>query len=336
MKGKILANEAAKYRWNYVEDKIYPCSETGTQIRTRLAKVDNVPDNFLTAEIEQKLWHIIYSVTDKVEFEKALKSFAANHNLDETSFVDSFRKFPPFKSDYGSFSEKAIKKLLPLLRLGQYWSWDKIDGKTQKRIGNIISGEYDEEIKNRVREKTVHLTIEEDFQGLPLWLAQYIVYDRHSEANMTGKWNTVADLEKFLEEFRQHSLRNPIVEQVVTETLRVVKDIWIKYGNGEKDFFKEIHIELGREMKNTAEERKRLTSMVAENENTNLRIKALLTELLNDPDVESVRPFSPMQQEALKIYEDGALSSNREVPDDILKISRTAQPSSSELQRYKL
>jgi CRISPR-associated endonuclease Csn1 len=54
---------------------------------------------------------------------------------------------------------------------------------------------------------------------------------------------------KIFKEFKQHSLRNPIVEQVITETLRVVKDIWLKYGNGAKDFFNEIHIELGREMK---------------------------------------------------------------------------------------
>ena len=117
---------------------------------------------------------------------------------------------------------------------------------------------------------------ETDFQGLPLWLAQYVVYDRHSEADIAGKWNSVNDLEKYLNDFKQHSLRNPIVEQIVTETLRVVKDIWQQYGNGEKDFFDEIHIELAREMKNTADERKRLTNIVTENENTNLRIKALL------------------------------------------------------------
>src|SRR5690606_21876452 len=125
-------------------------------------------------------------------------------------------------------------------------------------------------------------------------------------------------------------------EQVVTETLRVVKDIWSKYGNGAKDFFNEIHVELGREMKNTADERKRLTNIVTENENTNLRIKALLAELLNDKDIENVRPFSPMQHEVLKVYEDGVLGSNIDVPDDILKISKTAQPTKSELQRYKL
>ncbi|MDR2205716.1 MAG: type II CRISPR RNA-guided endonuclease Cas9, partial [Flavobacteriaceae bacterium] len=149
------------------------------------------------------------------------------------------------------------------------------------------------------------------------------------------KWKTVADLEKYLEEFKQHSLRNPIVEQVILETLRVVRDIWKKYGD-----FSEIHIELGREMKNTAEDRKRITNQVTDNENTNLRIKALIMELKENSDgklqVDDVRPYSPIQQEALKIYEEGALNSNLEIDEDILKISKTAQPSKSELQRYKL
>ena len=60
------------------------------------------------------------------------------------------------------------------------------------------------------------------------------MYDRHSEANLAGKWNSVNDLENYLEEFKQHSLRNPIVEQVVAETLRVVKDIWDTLNNKNK------------------------------------------------------------------------------------------------------
>jgi CRISPR-associated endonuclease Csn1 len=52
--------------------------------------------------------------------------------------------------------------------------------------------------------------------------------------------------------------------------------------------------------------------------------------------VENVRPFSPMQQEILKIYEDGVLNSDIEIDDEYLKISKTAQPSSSDLKRYKL
>ncbi len=336
LKGKILNVEVETYRWNYVADRAYPCNETKTLIRTRLEKVTDKPEDFLTGDIEQQLWHIIYSVTDKTDYEKALKSFSIKHQLDEISFVDSFKKFPPFKNEYGSFSEKAIKKLLPLLRLGKYWNWDAIDESSRKRIEKILTGEYDENIKERIREKTIHLTQEQDFQGLQLWIAQYIVYGRHSEAAIAGKWNTANDLEEYLKKFRQHALRNPIVEQVITETLRVVKDIWGKYGNGAKDFFDEIHIELGREMKNTADERKRITNHVLENENTNLRIKALLAELLNDANVENVRPYSPMQQEILKVYEEGILNSDISIDDDILKISKSAQPTSADLRRYKL
>jgi len=323
------------YRWNFVEDKTYPCNETGTQIRTRLAKVENVPADFLTSETGQNLWHIIYSVTDKKEYEQALSSFAKKHNLDETSFVENFKKFPPFKSEYGTYSEKAIKKLLPLMRLGKYWDWSAIDTKTKGRIDKILTGEYDAKIKDRVREKAINLINENDFQGLQLWLVQYIVYDRHSEASDAIRWKTPQDIDDYLKEFKQHSLRNPIVEQVITETMRVVRDIWKKYG----DIF-EIHIELGRDMKRTADERKKLTNTITENENTNLRIKALLMELKENSDgklnVDNIRPYSPIQQEILKIYEDGVVNSNIEIPDDILKISKTAQPTSSELQRYKL
>ncbi|PZX49571.1 type II CRISPR RNA-guided endonuclease Cas9 [Algoriphagus chordae] len=335
-KGKLLNAEAEKYRWRYVEDKKYPCNETKTLITTRLDRVEGVEDGFLTRELEQQLWHIIYSVTDKIDFEKALKSFAVKNQLDERSFVESFIKFPPFKSEYGAFSEKAIKKLLPLMRIGESWDWEAVDPKTQERIDKILTGEFDVTIKNRVREKAFNLTQESHFQGLQLWLAQYIVYGRHAEAAEIGKWSSVDDLEKYLQDFRQHSLRNPIVEQVITETMRVVKDIWSKYGNGVKDFFSEIHVELGREMKNTADDRKRITNQVTENENTNLRIKALLAEMLHDASVENVRPYSPMQHEILKIYEEGVLNSDIEIEDDILKISKTPQPSSSDLRRYKL
>lgn len=336
LKGKALNNEASKYRWNYIEDKIYPCNETRTNLITRLSKVENVHSDFLSLELEQQLWHIIYSVTDKIEYEKALKSFAIKNNLDELSFVDAFKKIKPFDSQYGAFSLKAIKKLLPLMRVGKHWDFEKIDSNSKARIEKLLTGEYDEEIKNRVREKTIHLLDYNDFQGLPLWLAQYIVYDRHSEAEISGKWKTISDLEAFIKEFKQHSLRNPIVEQVVLETLRVVKDIWVQYGKSAENYFSEIHIELGREMKHTADERKRITSTVSENENTNLRIKAFLAELMNDQSVENVRPHSPMQAEALKIYEDGVLKSGIEIPDDIQKISKTAEPTKAEFQRYKL
>ena len=208
--------------------------------------------------------------------------------------------------------------------------------KQKKRIEKIIDGEFDEKIENRVREKAINLKDIKHFKSLPLWLTSYIVYNRHSEDSNAMQWKRPEDLEKFLQEFKQHSLRNPIVEQVITETLRVVKDIWKTYGNNEENFFSEIHIELGREMKNPASVRESITKKNSENENTNLRIKALLIEFLNDSQVENVRPYSPSQQEILKIYEEGVLNADYEIPEDILKISKSSQPTKSEITKYKL
>lgn len=332
---KKKGEDKLPFRWNYVEDKEYPGNETRAQILNRLAKVNNVPENFLDKEKELSLWHILYSVEDKLDLEKAMKSFAKKHELGD-DFDAIFKKFPPFKKEYGAYSEKAIKKLLPLMRKGKYWDESNIDEKTKIRIDKIITGEYDEKIRNRVREKAISLTDATHFKGLPEWLACYIVYDRHSETSELSKWETPKDIEWFLhpknpEGFKHHSLRNPIVEQVVTETLRTVKDIWRQHGD-----FSEIHIELGREMKNPADKRKTMTDQINENENTNLRIKYLLAELANHDDVENVRPHSPSQQEILKIYEDGILNSGIEIPEDIAKIVKTNQPSKSDLIRYKL
>ena len=319
------------YRWNYVEDKDYPCNETRATMLGGLLKC-GIDTGFLTSEKEMSLWHILYSVEDKMEIAKALKKYAEKNDLPEL-FVEVFSKVKPFKKDYGSYSEKAIKKLLPLMRMGKYWSADAIDIKTKERIDKMLTGEYDENIKNRVREKAINLTDIDHFKGLPIWLACYIVYDRHSEAKEIGKWETPEDIDGYLKEFKQHSLRNPIVEQVVTETLRTVRDIWKQ----EKQI-DEIHLELGREMKNPADKRKRMTENILQNENTNLRIKAMLVEFLNDPEIEDVRPYSPSQQDILRIYEENALDNLTKDDKDfdfVSKISKSAQPSKADIIRYK-
>lgn len=327
---KVKGTSILPYRWNYVEDKEYPCNETHVQIVNRLAKFRDIPKDFLDINKELMIWEILYSVEDKVEVEKALKTFAFKYNLGN-DFVEIFRKFPPFEKEYGSYSAKAIKRLLPLMRMGKYWNENDIHEQTKQRIEKIINGEFDAQIQNRVREKALSLTETNHFKGLPVWLACYIVYDRHSEAHDLKKWKNPQDIESYLKhEFKQHALRNPIVEQVITETLRVVKDIWSEYGD-----IHEIHLELGREMKNPAGIRKEMTKKITENENTNLRIKALLAEFINYGDIENVRPYSPSQQEILKIYEEGALSSNAEVPEDIMKIAKSGQPTKSEITRYK-
>lgn len=324
-------------RWNYVQDKAYPCNETRGNILDRLCKAA-VNTDFLTGEAELALWHILYSVSDKTELRKALTKYANCHQLG-CEFVDAMEKFPPFESDYGAYSAKAIKKLLSLMRMGHHWRLDSIDASTMERIHKIIDGVVDETIRERVREKTIAMNSVNDFRALPFWLACYVVYDRHSEAHNTDRWTSPTDIDNYLSKFKQHSLRNPVVELVVTETLRVVRDIWKAHGR-----IDEIHVEMGREMKNPADKRKRITERALENENANLRIKALLTEFLNPEfEIDNVRPYSPSQQELLRIYEDTALNSVDVIDDDIADIVKkfaqtdiANRPTPREVMRYKL
>lgn len=333
---KFYQLKEESYRWNYVEDKIYPCNETKSLLISRLDRCINDSGNFLTPDIEMHLWHLLFSINDKQELRKALGSFAVKHNLPD-SFIKEFEKFPPFENEYGSYSFKALRKILPLMKTGEYWSQDNFEQRTIERISKIVNGEFDDNINTRVREKCINLKNLYDFKFIPDWLASYVVYNRFTEDGDNVKWNSPQDIRDYLKyEFKQHSLRNPVVEQVVTETLRVVADLWDYHGNGAPKYFDEIHIELGRDLKNPVALRQKMTNQISDNENTNLRLKALLLELLNDSNYENIRPNSPSQLDILKIYEEGALSSAIEINDEIIKISKNCTPTKSELIKYKL
>lgn len=276
----------AKYplRWNYVEDKKYPVGETRALLKNAILKAGASIDLLNDSATEYRLWHLLYSIDDPKELAGGLRKFAELYHIEDIdSFVEVFCKVKPFDKEYGSYSEKALKKILPKMREG------------------IRSEQACEELYGKKE---------------------------------TQQWKSPSDIHCFIANFQQHSLRNPIVEQCILETLRTVADIWQQ--NGHID---EIHLELGREMKNPADKRQRMSEQNRANENTNLRIKALLNELLNDPNIKDVRPNSPMQQDILRIYEEGALTELKPTDSDykeIYEISHLAQPSASQLTRYKL
>lgn len=320
-------------RWNYVEDKEYPCNNTRHQLLKALKKACISPSLIDDKSTEYNLWHLLYSVEDKLETVSALQKFAQRYELPDT-FVTELQKMPAFKKEYGAYSEKAVKRLLSLMRCGELWSADAIDSKTMSRIQQVLQGEIDPKIMERMGHEGQQLHEVGDFCMLPLWLASYVIYGRHSESDDLSRWETPEQMAYFIRTFKQHSLRNPIVEQCILETLRTVHDLWQQYGK-----IDEIHVELGRSMKSTADQRRRMTDRNLQNEATNMRIRLLLMELKNDAQIADVRPYSPIQQDILRIYEEGALDSLTSADPDyaeIQRISRLSQPTQGELLRYKL
>lgn len=322
-------NKIKGLTWNYVsdKDKKYPAAPVTATIIAILEEAGGCA----TKETITHIWHILYSVSDKAQLTAALKHYAETNRLSDV-FVEKFGKQKPFAADYGAYSEKATRKLLNLMRSGAYWNEEAIDAQTKSRIEHILTGEVDDSVSERVREKLDTMNEVKDFQGLPLWLAEYVVYDVRKNDT---KWEKPEDIDKYLQSFRLHSLNNPIVEQVVMESLRTVRDIWKQEGQ-----IDEIHIELGRNLKQNAEQRKRTMQRQQENEKANLRAKLLLQEFMNpEMEVEGVRPYSPSQLELFRIYEDDVLSANK-ADDDIQRIisdlSALKQPSMQDIKKYRL
>lgn len=334
----IKKKEQSKFRWNYVPDKHYPMNATRHAILKRMKEGET-----LSRELEQAIWHLLYSTTSKAEIDKSL-SPSNNSNgiykkmIEAGISKESIEKIKTIKlpdEGYGAYSEKAIKKLLPLMRCGGFWDESMIHPTTLERINDFQRGNSMKEFSEKVKQLISSMNVIHSYQRLPEWLACYVVYGKHSEANEIVKWKSPEDISIYLNTFKQHSLRNPIVESVVLETLRVVRDIWKRFGD-----IDEIHIEMGRDLKNPSDKRAQITQRVLQNENTNLRIKALLAEFLAEEyKIDNVRPHSPSQQELLRIYEEDVLAHNEpdeEIQDIINNLSNpTKQPSRTQVLRYK-
>ena len=312
------------YKWNFTSEKEL-CNTTRYEFILRTKRIKGFDyKTFLNFENEYKLWHFFYSVKRKDEFQKGLNSLFTQ--LLEKSglslgflpdLIKNFSSFGGYSNDYGTYSEKAIKKLLPFLRIGKYWNEESME-KILSQRPEEIKEKADEIVYEKVLDKEGINGELKDFQGLWISSACYLVYGRYSEVGDVQYWKSPYDIENFLRnEFRQHSLNNPVVEKVLVETLHIVKDIWKYFGEqlGEdekgniiyKKLFDKIHIEMGREMKKNNKQKAKDDTRNKENRKANERIIELLKEIKKENSALEIK--SPFQQEKLRILEEGLLSS---------------------------
>src|SRR6218665_266968 len=300
------------------------------------------------------LWHIFYSIssTDAEKSQKGIKTALGNPKLGfnfPEKIIESIVSIPESAKQYASLSSKSIRKFLPIMRCGKYWKWENIAPEYQAKIENLIKKGWNNVDKNTGEIIGVEYPFAnaEQVQGLATWMAAYVIYDRHSERSASEKYTSYEQID-VMKLVPNNSLRNPLVEQIVRETLFVVKDVWKKFGQPD-----EIHIELGRDLKKNAEERKRISDSNTTNQQEKERIKRLLKELLNDQFEEYLEdgstknsrfetkpnPESPLDVEKFKIWKN--LAGN--LPEDIDKFfkgkdakEKDKLPSSAEIKRHAL
>ena len=106
---------------------------------------------------------------------------------------------------------------------------------------------------------------------------------RHSKLSITKEENENRTLKDTLDVLKKNSLRQPVVEKILNQMINLINELIEKHsekdekGNIVKYFkFDEIHIELARELKKNAEERRELDSKVREGKARNEKIIAIL------------------------------------------------------------
>lgn len=334
--------------WNFPEDEEFKGNETRVSFAIRFKRCGFTDyATFLTQQKELDLWHYLYSVNYKERTADSNKSLTTFFNrfligsnvTDEVKekIIKDFANYPKFASKYCAYSEKALKKLLPLIRLGDknvadhwateqgYTKWQQsLEGRKSEILERLKIIDFSAEtvdFSKAVSNDTSNGNLpfpkglfnafksfdkEDDFTKLNLTQASYLVYGRHSELAQAIQWKSPQEIrEKLHQELKQHSLNNPVAEKVLLEMMQVVADIWDYYGEGQEKFFSKIHLEVGRELKKSAKEKEAITKNQTENKKQNNRLRQTLINFLQQNPYNAI-PQNNDHFERLKIVEEGA------------------------------
>jgi CRISPR subtype II RNA-guided endonuclease Cas9/Csn1 len=273
-----------------------------------LLKLDN-------AAIQTKLWDILYNGKgNEYDLESPRTSGVVNFLAEHANGLDDIKQTAvqiskiKFSRNYSSLSLKAIEKILPLVRAGEYFNTElsiDLHEKIIRLLNETVEDPFEKSVQEFLEKNQTEVLTK---GGIMNAYATMLVYQRHTAkeyatSEQINNYNHISRL-------TQGELRNPLVEQLINETLIIVKDIWKQYG------FKpdEIHIELARELKNNAERRAKTYKANRDNQKANDEVRGLLVELQQETTLANIEKYKlwlsqeNLQEEYVKQYKDPSKS----------------------------
>ena len=239
---------------------------------------DNVHNGSEYDENSKRVQSIVEVLPNYIDKEKRL----------ELAF--KFAQNIKFVRKYAGLSKKAIENILPIMQLNPQNLPEKVKTNFENIKHLIDTGEIRDEailqdyIVDYVKDNPQ--AIEQG--GLMYAFAASLVYGRHTKAEVKPQIKNYHDIV-----YVERNLRNPIVEQIVNETMQVVKSVWKHFDINPDEL--EIHVELARDLKNSAQERDRIYKGQLKNRKTNDEIRKRLIELkqeVNDRNIELYKIWS--------------------------------------------
>lgn len=255
-------------------------NSTRIQLKKKLGRFWDILNLEKNVENQIELWDILYNAKGneydlESERNKKISTYLLDKGVEDADFdkiviAISCIKFP---RNYASISEKAVTKTLPLVRAGKYFDANLFPQFVNERIIKLLNEQVDDPFDKSVQsylERNESLVLSEG--GFINAYALMLLYGKHTAKEIDDE-EVFNDFNQ-IKALKRHSLRNPLVEQIVNETLMVVKDIWRHYGKPT-----EIKIELARELKNSIKERDKIHKRNEKGRKWNSTIKGRLLEM---------------------------------------------------------
>lgn len=263
---KLLKKNGPGYHSQWQDDDVLP----GSKVISALRKIFGDRWNTFTEKEKEDIWHVIYSSDDN----SWLHQYAAEKwylNDEEIKKVLRIRIEPA----YGSLSRKAISSILYFLRLGFKYNESVVLAGVRNGMGHH---EWDNHPDADALIDTIlsfsfrsgHGTIKEQ---LEVFCKDHLAFS-DSQLKKLYHHSMVKDHIEIRDILGEPPLvRNPIVMTSLYELRRVVNELIKEFGR-----FDEIHIELARDLKKTADERGRIRSDNTKREKYHIQIDDELRE----------------------------------------------------------
>lgn len=242
----------------------------------------------------EEIWHCFYFYDDnELLFQKLKKDYLLQ--IDESEKLKKIR----LTEGYGHVSLKAIRRINPYLRKGYAYSTAVLLGGIRNAFGNRF--EYFKESETEIEQAICRILKEKNVEGEAiLKIKDYLTKNQYGFTENDRAFQKlyhhsqaveVKTLQEKLPE--TENLRNPIVQQALNELRRTVNkllaDCRQKYGNSFQ--FDHIHVEMGRELRNSKTEREKQMRSIRENEKKNETARLKLREFGLQPNRENIQKY---------------------------------------------
>lgn len=239
----------------------------------------------IDSELVEKIWEVIFDVSnhDGSEYDAESKRVLSVINVlvkytekeIATELALKLVQNVKFPRKYASLSEKAIQNILPLMRLNLQSISEQIKNKFENIKRLIETGEIVDNVDYGLEEYVIDSVKNNpnilETGGLMEYLAISLVYGKHTTEIIKAEVKNYHDIK-----YIKRNLRNPIVEQLLNETMQVVKAVWKQYKINPEDL--EIRVELARDLKNSAQERENIFKGQLKSKKINDKAKEKLQE----------------------------------------------------------